>query len=155
MKTWNQSLGDAAIVGSVGSLASAAALALGARREGVPVSEAMNAPAHMPFGDRALAERDPSLFWTGTGFAVHHGSAIFWALIRDRLQTRLGAGAGPSLANTAFVTALSALVDLKLMPPRLRPGFERKVSSTTLVGVYTALGIGMAVASRMLERRRA
>ena len=107
---------------------------------------------------------------------MHHASAIFWgglyslllrqmATSRPRPVKRLArsTGAVPSglsmpeiVAGAALVTAVAALTDLRLVPPRLSPGFENRLSTPAVTAVYLAFGAGLALAgiAALSVRRR-
>jgi hypothetical protein len=150
----------AATSGSAASLFSIAALARRGRMEvGSPYAP-LNAPSHWIFGERALRKNDPSLRYTGTGLLTHHLSSLLWAALYERLLAwRRGTPvAKPNLARqvagAALVTATAAVVDLVVVPKRLTPGFERRLSGRSLALVYAAFGIGLAAGSVMLKARR-
>ena len=51
------------------------------------------------------------------------------------------------------MTSLAAVIDLRAVPERLTPGFERRLSSGSLALVYLAFGAGLALADIGLRRR--
>lgn len=139
--------------GSLASLASAAVLAWCGQREAGSPFAAINAPAHWLWGRESLHRDGPSLRHTLTGAAVHHGSSLFWALFYEWLQARRDSPSPATVvADAAATTAVAAMVDLKLTPQRLTPGFERRLSRSSLAGVYVAFAAGLALA--VLARRR-
>ena len=139
--------------GTLASLASAAVLAWRGRRETGSPFAAINAPAHWLWGRESLHRDGPSLRHTLTGAVVHHASSLFWAVFYEWLQSRRASrGAATVVADAAATTAVAAVVDLKLTPQRLTPGFERRLSRPSLAGVYVAFAAGLALA--VLARRR-
>ena len=139
--------------GSLASLASAAMLAWRGRREVGSPFAAINAPAHWLWGRESLHRDGPSLRHTLTGAAIHHASSLFWAVFYEWLQAlRDRPSPATVVADAAATTAVAAVVDLKLTPQRLTPGFERRLSSPSLAGVYVAFAAGLALA--VLARRR-
>jgi hypothetical protein len=115
----------------------------------------LNAPSHWLFGDRALQETAPSWRYTGTGTLIHEASAVMWAMLFDRLVTRRGAtpGLGAIAAGAAVVTGVAAVVDLKLVPERLTPGFEHHLSGRSLVLVYASVAAGLALGALLTRAR--
>lgn len=93
------------VAGTLASFASTAALMLCGRREAGSLVAPTNATSHWLWGDRAFDVRGPTLKHTALGYATHHASAIFWALIygwlhasrhpRSRLPRRSRAPAPP------------------------------------------------------------
>ena len=143
--------------GSAASLFSIATLALLGRRDSGSAWAPLNAPSHWLFGRRALRQDAPSLRYSATGIVTHHLSAIFWGLCYEALLRR-GRRRAPGLAHqlgdAALVTAGAAVVDLLLVPERLTPGFEHRLSGRSLTCVYGAFAVGLATGSVLRSRRR-
>jgi hypothetical protein len=59
---------------------------------------------------------------------------------------------GEVLAGAAVVTAVAALTDLRLVPPRLSPGFEHRLRAPSVVLVYVAFAAGLAMGAAALRR---
>lgn len=132
--------------GGLASLLSLAALAHGGRRDVGSALAPINAPSHWFWGDEALRRNGASAKYTLLGATTHHASSLFWAgvyeLLGLRRRRRTAAGA---VADAAVVTALAAVVDLRIVPERLTPGFERRLSKRSLAWVYVAFGAGLAI----------
>jgi hypothetical protein len=136
-----------------GSLSTGVLLAQG-RREQASAAAPVNAISHWIWPRRALQRDDVSMAHTGTGLALHLGSSLLWSsaftLLR-RMRER------PTVANAvvdaAAVTATAALVDLKVVPKRLSPGFEERLSPASVAWVYVLFGAGLAVAACLADRR--
>ncbi|WP_263770386.1 hypothetical protein [Propionivibrio soli] len=144
-KTWRTALRDAAIVGSVASLTSLAAMSAHCRRENGSVWAAVNAPSHWIWGNPALGQHRPSVRYTVAGVLVHHLSSGFWALIHTQSLRPFepGHSLGAHVAGAGLITALAAAVDLAVVPHRLTPGFQHHLSAKALFGVYAMFGIGL------------
>ena len=130
------------MAGTVASLLSAGMLALRGRCEVRSASAPLNAPSHWLFGRSALRSSRPSLRHTLSGMLIHHGSSIFWALIYSRLLHRQQV---PPSLGALLISALAAWVDLRLVPERLTPGFERRLTRKSLMLVYAAFAFGLAL----------
>jgi hypothetical protein len=94
---------------------------------------------------------------------------VFWGLLYQavlrRLASRVRGVTAPSpagraplstaaiLGGAAAVTAVAALTDLKLVPSRLTPGFERRLRSRSVFLVYLAFGAGLALAAAATLRK--
>ncbi|HZF81750.1 MAG TPA: hypothetical protein VEZ89_18375 [Rubrivivax sp.] len=145
----------AATSGSLASLASAAVLAVSARLETGSPWAALNAPSHWFWGRPALRRNEATWTYTGVGMLTHHLSAVFWALGYEWLRSRRR---DPTVANAigdaAAVTALAATVDLKVVPERLTPGFEHRLSQRSLLLTYLSFGAGLALAGVLAHRNR-
>ena len=151
-------LGRWLATGTMASLASLTTLALYGRRRHGSSTSLINSPSHWVHGDRALRANSFSLRYTVWGALIHHLSSMFWAMFYEGLlgarHRRQQAGAQqpsppPSAAELmAAASALSTiawLVDTKVVPPRLTPGFERRSSPTGLVLIYGSFAVGLAL----------
>lgn len=156
MKTWKRAFKDAIVAGSFASLTSLAAMAMRSRRENGSVWPALNAPSHWLWGEPALRQEGPSLRYTATGLLIHHLSAAFWGVLHEKAlgDSERRKGVPVLLRDAAVTTAVAALVDLRVVPQRLTPGFERRLSSPSLAGVYALFAVGLAAGSYVLGRNR-
>lgn len=155
MKRWPEAIRDVALTGALASAASTAILALRGQDEADSRSAPSNATSHWIWGEQAMQQDEPSLRYTVLGYAIHHASSTLWASVYERLFGREAerGHAGKALLGGAAVAALACLVDYRLTPERLRPGFERHLSRSSLFLTYAAFGAalaarGLATASR-------
>ena len=134
-------------------LVSAAALLWRGHRELRRAAAPMNAPSHWVWGDRALAQDGLSWRYTALGTVTHLASAMLWGVLYDLLR---GHRSQPTLRNAvtdaALVTATAACVDLVVVPQRLTPGFERRLSHRGLVWVYAGFLAGLVAGAALKER---
>lgn len=141
------------ISGSLASLISAAVLAWRGRRENRRALGPLNAPAHWLWGKQSLRRDDASLRHTLTGMLVHHVSSLFWAVFYELLRTRrTRPTAANALGDAAAVTVVAAAVDLQLVPQRLTPGFEQRLSKRGLAWVYASFAAGLALGACLRRR---
>ena len=167
-------LRNAITSGSVASLLSAMMLAHRGRRDAASAAAPVNAVTHFLYGDRAYRADAPSLRHTALGYAVHHASAVLWALLYESILRRIAHSSnrgrkvplsdraptakpprlttGELVASAAVVTGIAALTDLRLVPPRLSPGFEHRLEPGSLVLVYAALAAGLVLGAALLRR---
>ena len=145
------------IAGTVASIASTAALMLCGRREAGSAVAPTNSTSHWLWGDEALEVYRPTLRHTALGYATHHASAIFWALIYGWLHaSRHPAQSAPAaLASAGAATALACAVDYTIVPHRLMPGFEHHLSKRSLGVVYGLFAVGLAAGCLLAQRRNA
>jgi hypothetical protein len=145
---------DALWSGTLASLASGAVLAWRGRTDNASAAAPLNAPAHWIFGDESLRQDDASWRHTATGMATHHMSSVFWAALHQLLISRHRRATPARVAADAVaVTGIAAVVDLKVVPKRLTPGFERRLSRPSLAGVYVGFAIGLALGACARLRR--
>jgi hypothetical protein len=144
-----------------GSLAAAAAAATAAwlgRRQTGSYAAPLNATSHVVWGEEATWRNRATLKYTGTGLLLTHGSGVFWAILYEKLfgrgkwQTTRPAAA---LAGAGAISLLAYLVDYHLVPRRLTPGYERRVSDRGLAAIFAALAAGMAARDLWELARRA
>jgi hypothetical protein len=155
MKRGNGILEGATWPGIVAGLLSAAALAWRGKVENASVSAPINAPSHWIWGERAVWRNRPSMRFTLTGFAIHQLASVFWGVVYARTAppaVARAAAAAPALQHAmavsslaAGVTALAAAVDLAVVPDRLTPGFQRRLSTRSLWYVYGAFALGLTI----------
>lgn len=123
--------------------------------DGHPAATTLNAPSHWLYGDRALEQTRPSWRYTGAGTLIHEASAVMWAALFESLVRRRGQQ--PSLAtlaaSAAVVTGVAAVVDLKLVPDRLTPGFEHHLSGRSLALVYGSVAAGLVLGALLTRSR--
>ena len=154
MTPWTQALQAAIVSGTLASACSTLVLAWRGQRDTGATAAPLNAPSHWLWPS-ALRQDRPSLRYTLTGALVHHLASIFWACLYERMAPHGRArGAGRALRDAAAVTVVAACVDLQLVPPRLTPGFERRLQRRSLTGVYLAFGAGLALAGLLAARDR-
>ena len=157
MQTDNRLWKRALTSGTVAGIATAIAAALAGRRETGSYAAPLNATSHVLWGDRAAMRNAASLKYTLTGFLLNHASAIFWAAVHEKF---FGAGARTpasplrSLAGSAAVTAGAYVTDYYLVPKRLTPGFEKRLSGNSLAAIYGVLALGLAAGSLLASSRK-
>jgi hypothetical protein len=147
MKTWPEALRDGVASGSIASIASTAVLgACGQQENGTPYAPT-NAISHWFWGERATRRDGLSARYTLLGYAIHHASSLLWATVYERFAGhRADRGdALPAMAGGLAVAGLACFVDYKLTPHRLQPGFEKRLSTPSMVLAYGSFGLALAL----------
>lgn len=113
---------------------------------------ALNATSHILWGDKAA--RQNALDWehTGVGGLLNAGAMGAWAVVQEllpRSNTAWGAA-----AKGALVSGLAYATDYYLVPKRLTPGFEKRLSSRGMLIMYGLLAAGLGF-GELLSRKRA
>jgi hypothetical protein len=152
---WSAPLAQGAVAGSLASLLSSAVLMVMGWRETGSAAAPANATSQWIWGDEALEQQQFDLPHTATGYLIHHGAAIGWALgyaalTRNRPEMRTPAGIA---AGALATTAVAYVVDFKMTPSRLTPGFEKRLSQNALYAGYGALALGLAAGAWLLRDR--
>ena len=149
MSHWKQVLREGAIAGSAASVASAAALVAAGRSENSHAAAPLNAISHWIWDRPALYKNQPSLRHTLVGYLVHHGASIFWATLHARAWCWRPQAKKPAavVAGAAATAAIACVVDYRLTPRRLTPGFEHRLSHGSMAAVYMCFALGLALGS--------
>ena len=156
MKTWTHSVKDALVSGGAAGALSAAVLAWRGRRDADSAVAPLNATSHIVWGDEALHVDRPTARHTLVGALLHAGSAVFWGVLFEKLLGReRRQGTVQAVVKSAVkATTAAAVVDLCLVPRRLTPGFERRLSGRSLWLVYGGLALGMSAGALLLQGSR-
>jgi len=144
------------IAGTFASLASTVALMLCGRREAGSAVAPTNSTSHWLWGDQALQVYRPTLRHTALGYATHHASAIFWAVLYAWLhaERRPPQSVPAALASAGAATAVACTIDYTITPRRLTPGFEHHLSKGSMAVVYGLFAVGLAAGCLLAQRGR-
>ena len=105
---------------------------------------ALNATSHIVWGKRAFRVDGTDVKHTLVGALLNAGAMAAWSAVYELLpEPRSATG---RLVKAAGVTAASYVTDYYVVPKRLTPGFEERLSSGALALVYVALGAGFVSA---------
>jgi hypothetical protein len=132
-----------------------AAVALAGRLEGENAVAPLNAVSHIPFGDEAFEQDEPTLKYTATGAALNLAAVASWAAVYEMTFGR-AARRGNTLAGWlggAAVAGLAYVTDYYVVPRRLTPGFEKRLSAPSMFGVYAVLAASLPLASLFVRSR--
>jgi hypothetical protein len=162
-------LGRWLATGSMASLLSMLVLAWHGRWRHGSSTALINSPSHVVHGDRALRANAFSLRFTILGALIHHLSAMFWAVLyegflqawrkrrestgAERTSPNQAPSAVQAIATATVLSTVAWVVDTRLVPSRLTPGFERRSSSTGMVMIYGAFAVGLAAGALMISRK--
>ncbi|HUO51845.1 MAG TPA: hypothetical protein VMT93_04960 [Gemmatimonadaceae bacterium] len=109
----------------------------------------LNSVAHILIGSRAYYMEGADLLVTPLALLTHTASVMLWGVLLALATGRL---TGPRLYGAALVFAgLTWIVDFRIVPDRLRPGFESGLSPVEVSLVYIVLAVSLAWA---LDRER-
>jgi hypothetical protein len=147
-------LSRAVASGSVAGLAATAAVALSGVREAGSGAAPINATSHVLWGRDAGTTDAVDVKHTLPGLLINVGAGVFWGvvyeLLRESLPRRDRASA---VGSGAVVSGLAYLVDYHLIPRRLTPGWELRVSRRSVRVGFAALGLGLAAMGLLRARR--
>ncbi|MGH8762939.1 MAG: hypothetical protein ACREUR_06855 [Nitrosospira sp.] len=150
-KTWSQAFRSGLVSGTVASIVSTISLAIFGKAELDKSAAPMNGPSQWIWGRHAPYENRFSLRYTVVGYTIHHAASIFWAILHEKLRPRLN----PARSKTATIapaiatTVAAYIVDFYVIPERLTPGFEHRLSKHSLLMVYGTFALGLATLALM------
>jgi hypothetical protein len=150
---WIKAGGYAVISGTNTSLAMAFALAMLARAERKGGLQPLNSTSHWLHGERAGFVTQADGEHTLVGYATHHVSAWFWALLFERwLVTRPARPVLTLFRDGAIMAAIAAAVDYGMTPKRLTPGWETVLSKRAIATAYVAMALGLTAGVLVTQR---
>lgn len=120
----------------------------GQAESGNPIAP-LNAVSHILWGDEAARQDDASVSHTAVGVALNTAAVTSWAGIYEAAfggRARRG-DVTAGLIGGAVVSAAAYVTDYYIVPRRLTPGFEKRLSPASMLAVYTTLALSLPVAS--------
>jgi len=139
------------LTSAVTSAATTTALFLLSSKDTGHPAAALNATSHIVWGDKATKYDDWDVPHTLLGGLLNAGAMGFWSAVQSLLpEPRTAFGA---VRNATVVTAVAYVTDYYLVPKRLTPGFEQRLSPRSLFGAYAVLAAALAVSAFALRRR--
>ena len=140
---------DALVAGSIVCVATAAAAAVRGMTDSGSAVAPINATTHVVYGPEAGDVDVPDLKHTMLGLVINAGASVFWATIYERLFGRAGnrGDVGRALLGGGMVAAIAYLVDYHLVPKRLTPGWEERVSGRSLAMIFAAMALSLPMRS--------
>jgi len=116
----------------------------------------LNAVSHILWGDAAARQNDISARYTALGTAINAAAMASWCVLHHAIfrPDRRRAGLAPALARGAATAAAAYVVDYYVVPRRLTPGFEKRLSGRSMFAVYAALALGLVLGEQMTRRAR-
>ena len=133
------------------SFATTAAVALLSKRDTGRPAAGINAISHIAWGDEAGKHDDVDVKHTVVGALLNVGAMVSWALVGELLprpRTLLGAA-----RNGVLVSGLAYVTDYYIVPRRLNPGFEQRLSKRSLFETYAVLAGSYALSAALTRQR--
>ena len=150
MQITNNLPGRTLVSGTVAGVVTALAASIVGKRESGSYAAPLNATSHIVWGNQAAQQDAPSWKYTATGFLLNHAATITWAAVYEKWFAPPSTGVTwprpviKPLLGAAFVAAGAYVTDYYLIPKRLTPGFEKRVSGKALAAIFGVLAIGLA-----------
>lgn len=131
----------------------AATVVCGALESGSPAA-AVNAVSHIFWGDTAAQQNGVSAKFTANGVALNSAAMIPWATLHHLLFRSQAQRSRPvALAQGAVTAGIAYVVDYHVVPNRLTPGFEKRLSNVSLAAIYASLAFALATGGRHAQPR--
>jgi drug/metabolite transporter (DMT)-like permease len=155
MIDWKRTVREGLVSGTLAGLFSAVMLLVSGKRETGSAAAAVNAESHWLWGDESLRQDRPTLRHTLTGLVTHQLGTVFWATLYALVRgERQAVRTVPqALVGGLATSAAAAAIDYTLIPKRLTPGFEHRLSTASMVGVFAAIAGGIALGAWLLRER--
>lgn len=143
-------LRNVATTASLATTATTAAALFVSKAETNRVAAVLNATSHILWGDDAAKRDDADLDHTLVGGALNASAMSAWAFVNEllpRAHTPLGA-----VTKGAVVSALAYVTDYVVVPKRLTPGFEKRLSAAGMLIMYGTLAGALALGEWIARR---
>jgi hypothetical protein len=146
MTTFDEVMAHSLQTGAVASTTTALATAVLGGVENHNVVAPINAVSHIAWGEAAVAQEESSVKYTLTGLALNTVAVTGWAAVHELLFGRYldRRNLPAALLGGAATSALAFVTDYYVVPRRFTPGFERRLSNGSLLGVYSVLAVSLA-----------
>lgn len=115
----------------------------------------LNAVSHILWGDKAQTANEFSAKYTLVGGVLNSAAVASWAAVHEALIEFAGIKRRPlsMILTASLVSGVAYAVDYHVVPKRLTPGFEKRLTSRAMAIVYGALAVGLAVGAVMVRKR--
>lgn len=144
---------DTLATGAVATTATNGALAVLGKLENGRSLGPINAVSHIIWGKEAIKANGFDARHTLLGSLLNAVALTGWAGVHELLMPRhRRPSAQRALLSGAAVSSLAYITDFHVVPKRLTPGFEEKISRKGLLAVYAVLAVALAAGS--LSRNR-
>lgn len=144
--------------GTAGAAAVCGAIAFLGRADSGSALAPINASSHIYWGVEAGQVERPTLAQTAPGLAINIGASFWWALVFElTFGRKLGQGHDQisftkAVAGGLATAGLAYIVDYKLVPKRLTPGWEQRLSGGSVLAGLAALGLGIGAGAYLARR---
>lgn len=121
------------------------------KKENGSVAAPLNATSHIFWGDKAAKHDGLDTRHTLVGAGLNAGAMYAWSGVMELVfgkWVRRAHGATDAIARALLagtsVSAVAYVTDYYVVPKRLTPGFEKRLSGTALATIYGTLALALA-----------
>lgn len=144
---------DSLLPAAIAGAAVLGSIAIAGKRDSGSALAPINASSHVLWGDQAARVERATLRHTVPGVAINLGAAFWWALVCRVLFGRAAnRHPGTAVAAGTGTVALAYLLDYKLLPKRLTPGWELRISNRSLFTTLAVMGVGLGVGAVLAKQ---
>lgn len=139
-------VGRSLLSGITATLGTTAGSAILGKVEKGHAAAPLNATSHIVWDEEAFSQNDVSVRYTLVGAALNAGAMFGWAALQELALGRWvrSGPAGRAAISGVVTSAVAYATDYRLVPERLTPGFERRLSKPALAATYGILAVCLA-----------
>lgn len=147
---WKKLVGRGAVTSIATTLVTAALTGWLGKRETGSAAAPFNATSHIVHGDEATRHDEVSAKYTLTGFLLNAAAMAAWSGVQEVAFGRWARKGSPAraVASGAATSALAYVTDYYVVPKRLTPGFEKRLSKGAMLATYVGLALALAAGVR-------
>ena len=154
--SWSAALRRAVQSGVVAAGTTAVCAALAGVRDSGSAVAPLNATSHIAWGESAARAESIDASHTLLGVMLHAGACVFWATFYEKYFGRVveRGEVGTAAVGGAVVAAAAYVTDYHIVPKRLTPGWEYRVSGRSLAAIYTVLALSLPLRALLRRHQR-
>ena len=151
--TWSEALSKATWSGLIAAATTSVCVAWRGKRDSGSALAPINATSHIAWGPSAAKVEIVDAKHTLLGAAFNVGACVFWATFYERWFGRLAESGDvrTALIGSAAITSAAYITDYHVVPRRLTPGWEYRISPRSLATVYTVLALSLPLRSLLFR----
>jgi len=144
----------AVVTAGIATAVTGALVAYLGKRETGSAAAPINATSHIAWGEESASRDGADVKHTAVGAILHAGAMLMWSLVQEFFAARLDKkhGVATDLLLGGATSAVAYVTDYMVVPKRLTPGFEMRLSKPSLAAIYIALA-GSLAAGLILTKR--
>ncbi|HJP83864.1 MAG TPA: hypothetical protein VJ835_10210 [Fimbriimonadaceae bacterium] len=149
MKNESFSWGHVLATTAITTIATSIAVSILGRDETGSAAAPLNATSHIVWGDEAAEHDEVDVKHTLLGTVLNAGAMASWSLLQEWLLSKW-VRKNPrvrSIAAGALTSTVAYAVDYFVVPKRLTPGFEKRLSKKSLFSTYVAFALALMVSA--------
>jgi hypothetical protein len=146
-RPWSLALRSAAVSGTVAAGTTAACVAIMGSRDSGSAVAPVNATSHIAWGHSAGNVETVDARHTLLGAVLHVGACVFWATFYEKYFGRASerGRAGKALLGGGLIATAAYVTDYHVVPQRLTPGWEYRLSRRSLAATYVVLALTLSL----------